>query len=87
MELKQIIKIASDAYDDGLVEQYFDNPETEHGDGLAQFIASELSETYEEDTTPADKLAEAVRVVFSAQRQLEDVVEALRHAEGALEEA
>ena len=46
MKLSEIIKIASGAYPDGLVIFYHGAPEGSHGDTLAKFISTELTETY-----------------------------------------
>ena len=58
MKLIELIQKASDAYDsDGWVMRYYmhtdDEPLT--GDGLAQFIATELAETFDEDSSDEEQ--------------------------------
>lgn len=74
MKLKEIIKIASDSYSDDLIMQYYEYPDEGHGDGLARFIALELQETYDEDVTEQEQIAEAYRVMENARDQIEDVM-------------
>ena len=76
MKLSTIINIADKAYPDGLVKQAFE--EGDHvGDGLAEFIARELRETYDEKASSLEQLEEACRVMHNARRELVDVAEAL----------
>jgi hypothetical protein len=49
MKLESLISIASSAYPDDLIQQYFEKPKERHGDTLAEFIAVELVETYDEE--------------------------------------
>lgn len=80
MTLEQIIAIADEAYGDGLVGLYHDEPTGDHGDTLAKFIAIELRETYEAGATDSEQLREAYRVMKSARNQLMGVEEALGEA-------
>jgi hypothetical protein len=75
MKLSTIINIANKAYPDGLVKQAFEE-DTHVGDGLAEFIARELRDTYDETASSLDQLKEATRVMHSAQWELVDVAEA-----------
>jgi hypothetical protein len=83
MKLKQIIEIADQAYsDDGAVERAFEAEtgsidELLVGDSLAVFIAREIKETYDPDTTRENQLDEAYRVMSVAHEQLENVLNAL----------
>ena len=78
MRLDTIIKIASAAYDvDDLVWQYYKYPRQDHGDGLAKFIAREIEETYDREAPSEVQLAEAIRVMDSASRQILSVIDAL----------
>jgi hypothetical protein len=83
MELQEIIRIASDAYDQDPVVQWADDirqgvPDTpENGDTLATFIAIELRENFDKDSSTEEQLEEAHRLMDRAKRQLEDVVFAL----------
>lgn len=77
MTREQIIAIADEAYGDGLVGLYHDEPTGDHGDTLAKFIAIELRETYEAEAADAEQLWEAHRVMKSARNELMGVEEAL----------
>ena len=83
MKLKQIIRIADQAYsDDGAVERAFaaetgSIDELLVGDSLAVFIAREIKETYDSDSTREKQLDEAYRVMSVAHEQLENVLNAL----------
>ena len=77
MTLKDIIKIASSAYNEGLIEQYHNNPSGDHGDLLAKFIAQELAETYDHKAAAIDQLSEALLVLAKASNQLSEVYDAL----------
>ena len=73
LKLADIIKIASDAYPDGLVEQYYKHPSGSHGDTLAKFIAIELRDTFDPSASEADQLVEAARVLDCAAHELAHV--------------
>ena len=83
MTLNEIITRAASVYPDCWVLQYWDterqcavlNPEA--GDTLAQFIASELHETFDPDTSDAEQLDMAIRKMRDAANDLHAVVEAL----------
>jgi hypothetical protein len=83
VKLKQIIRIADQAYsDDGAVERAFaaetgSIDELLVGDSLAVFIAREIKETYDPDATREEQLDEAYRVMSVAHEQLENVLNAL----------
>lgn len=82
MTLDDLIKIADEAYSShadmsaGLITAYHENPDGEHGDGLARFIAVELNETFDPDATTLEQLSEANRVMTVAMNQLEFVANA-----------
>jgi len=82
MTLRELMKIVSSAYPDGLVMDYFDDPSGQHGDGLAQFIAAEVSELYYPHDDSEEQLAVAERALMRAVRQLQHVVDALEVARG-----
>jgi hypothetical protein len=50
---------------------------TDVGDGLAEFIASELEETFDEEASDDKQLEEAIRVMEIARKDLRNVIEAL----------
>lgn len=80
MTLVELIHIVSDAYPDGLVEDYFREPEGGHGDGLAKFVASEIAETFDPEAPTALQLSEAQRVMDTAANDLNNVCDALTEA-------
>ena len=73
MTLKQIIDIADEMYPDGLVGDCFRDPDTDHGDGLAKFIAVELKDTYDESATDTEQLVAASKAMRTALRELQAV--------------
>jgi hypothetical protein len=77
MKLEELIKIADDAYPDGFVKQYYDDPQGNHGDSLARFIAFEIIETYDEDGTDENQLAQAIHTIANGRDELDRVLEAL----------
>ena len=80
MTMEDLIKLADDAYDDGLVQEYFEDRDGQHGDTLAKFIAMELEDTFDPDLPTEKQIAEAIRLMTSAIRQLQDVVSAFEEA-------
>ena len=77
MELSEIIAIADRAYPDGLVQAYFDHPDRNHGDTLAEFIIRELQDAYDAEAGDKDQLSEAARVIRRARDELDQVLAAL----------
>ncbi len=90
VELRTIIDVASSAYPDGFVKAWFEQPPgstAEIGDGLARFIASELTDTYEGGSGAATQWIRAAEVMATAQREIAAVQDALeRQAEAATAE-
>jgi len=84
ISINNIIKAASDAYDDGLIEQYWEWKHESHrksdapGDTLAKFIAIELEEVYDPDSGRQANLELAVCAIERAELQLMAVKEALK---------
>ena len=68
MTLKELIAIASSAYPDGLIERAAEGRPV--GDGLAEFIARELRDTFEKSKPDSGQLGEAVRALGVAIREL-----------------
>ena len=81
MTLDKIIEIANKAYPDEFIAQYYENPDLENGDTLAQFITCELVETYDSEATDAQQIAEAIRVISRAAAEVQTVAEAFEEAE------
>lgn len=78
MTLDDLIRVASDAYPDDCVWRCYKDTDPV-GDTLADFIARELADTFDETASDADKLEEAIRAMKKAQDELGDVVEALEY--------
>lgn len=77
MTIRELIEIADKAYgDEGLVLAYFENPTGNHGDGLANFIAVELQDTFDHDAPEDAQREEATRVMDLAARQLDRLANA-----------
>lgn len=82
--LAEIIRVASEAYPEGLVDLYFKDPTHKHGDTLARFIAIELKETYEAEATNDTKWVIAAHAIDNAIRELGSVRTALTSHIGEL---
>lgn len=80
MKLTKLINIADKAYPDGLVGLYYRNPHRTHGDGMARFIATELSETFDPEETDLQQLERATHLLRVATRECEAVADALQEA-------
>jgi len=75
---EQLIKLVELAYGDPIPDTYEQACKHDNGDGLADFIVIELREGTEGS---ADKIGEAIRVMFRAKRQLDAVLMALEDAQ------
>ena len=75
MKIERIISLADRVYPDGLVGLYFREPDSQHGDTLAKFIAVELAETYDKDASDEEQLTEALRVMRNGVKELRAVVD------------
>jgi len=76
--LERIIEAANKGYGDDLILQAHQmGPEEKVGDTLAEFIAIELEETFDEECSPQEQVAEALRVMKVARDELESVVDEL----------
>lgn len=77
MKLEKIIAIADKVYPDGLVKQAYKEQQMKKdasvGDGLAEFIARELADTYDSKASSLDQIQEAHRVMSRARTELGDV--------------
>lgn len=80
MTKEELINIASEGYPDGMIAMYWDKQrqcvdlKSNHGDGLAKFIACEISDTYDVDAADDAQLGEVVRALNTAIRELTSVV-------------
>lgn len=75
MRLITIINAADRVYPDNSIRRWHDGREP--GDTLARFVANELEETYVEDATDQEQAEEALRAMRVAQREINDVVDAM----------
>jgi hypothetical protein len=87
MTLVQLLDKASEGYDvEGTLAMYY-HPQTgelkrgrtmaKFGDGLARFVVVELAETFDPDASKTEQVAEAVRVMENAKREIEGVLNSL----------
>jgi hypothetical protein len=85
MTRDELITIANAGYDsdslatNAIIDYYMD-PRGTFGDTLAQFVALELAEVYEDDHSTAKQIACAIGAMKNAQRGLERIIDALRDA-------
>jgi hypothetical protein len=83
MTLNQLICRAASVYPEAFVLQYWDMEKQAPkanlfgGDTLAQFVAFELAETFEEEASDGDQIATAVKVMQSAADDLARVAGSL----------
>lgn len=93
MKFENIIKIADAAYPDGLIQQAFDANKDRGvedelvsvGDGLAEWIARELADTYDSKASSLEQLKEARRVMFRGHTELGGVFHAFTFEVGQQE--
>lgn len=72
MKLEGIITLADSAYPEGLIKRAFETKKPV-GDGLAEFIARELTDTYDTKASGKEQLDEAIRVMERACSELRAV--------------
>jgi len=77
-KLNDIINIADQSYPDGLVGMAARKEKP--GDLLAEFIAVELKETFDEEMDTVLQIKEAMRAVDNAKQELQAVHQALSEA-------
>ena len=76
MELKKLISIVDMAYPDGLVLRAFESGKPV-GDSLAEFIARELKDTFDEKVSSLEQIEEARRVLGKGYFELGEVLRVL----------
>ncbi len=83
MKIQELVQIAENAYaevaDAGLVQRAYDGEDV--GDGVATFIANELTDTFDESANDHDQLREAVRCIQKAGQEMKHVRDMLKVAE------
>ena len=83
MTLNALITRAASVYPDAYVLQYWDlgkqqpRPNPLGGDTLAQFVAQEIAETYDEEASDAEQIEMAASKMREAARDLDAVANAL----------
>lgn len=80
MKIEELIAIADKAYPDGLIMACFKNPKKSLGDGLAKFIALELSDTFDPDASDEEQLEEAYLAMNKALFEVNSVLSAFQDA-------
>lgn len=85
MTLYELIATASKGYPDELILQYHEQPNRNHGDTLAKFIAYELKDTFDEDQPDMEQILTAKAAIEVAIRDLEGVLHSLEKKEAQLD--
>lgn len=77
--IRDIIEVASSVYPDDLILSYYDEPAKDWGDGLAQFIAREITSVCSGAVcnADADTFYKAARAMTRVCEQMTDVTVAL----------
>ena len=76
--LKSILSKAVKAYDDnGVLQDYIDDPDGEHGDTLAEFVVREASDVFDPEADETINAREIARAMNTAIKQLAAVREAI----------
>ena len=78
--LTDILKVADEAYPNGLIARYADDLDGDYGDTLARFIVVELREAVDGADSRIGQFAEAVIAIKRGSHELRDVAEALHDA-------
>lgn len=87
MTMDRIIQIADAAYGgDNFITKYHNDPDKDHGDTLAKFMAEELEATYNFDASDEEQCIEIGRVMLTAANCLIDVGERFYHLAGGKDE-
>lgn len=73
LSLMDIIKFANEAYPDNKILEAHKQKFPNVGDGLAEFIARELRETFESGKSRQEQLEKVLRAMTTARRELEAV--------------
>lgn len=76
--LLELLNLANEGYTDGFLSQYYNaktgNAKRGQGDRLAEFIVVELRQTFDEQASREDQIAEVHRVLNNAIRDLDHVI-------------
>ncbi len=83
LKLASVLNAANKHYPEKYLSEYFDtatgNSRAGSGDTLAQFIVSELSETFDAESTRELQVAAAVSVLLSAKREIQNAIDGLEN--------
>ena len=81
MTLVELLNRANKGYPDEFLAMYYDTDTGERisasGDGLAEFIVRELSETFDHDLDDDTQIQTATHVLQNAIRDLQTVIDAI----------
>ena len=72
--LKRLIDLIDRAYPDGLVGQYYADPDGDHGDSLARFIANDIRETFAFSGSWEEQLDAAIDRIARANAEIGGVL-------------
>ena len=77
MKIETLIKVADHGYPEGSILRAFQ--EDRVGDGLAEFIANELQDTFDSDQPGEQQVIAAIHYMETASHQIDKVVDMLKH--------
>ena len=83
MTIKELLEIVDSSYPNGDTREHHDEDgnvlhDVQAGDTLAEFVVSELVETFDPDWLEADQIDHAMNKLLRAQEDLQCVIDALR---------
>ena len=82
MTLVELLKLANSAYPDGYLAVYYDSRGRKRagsGDTLAQFIVTELIETFAPKASEEDQIENAIAQLELARTDIDDVIAAIKN--------
>ena len=82
MKFMELIEKIDDAYPDGRIKAYAEDPDGAHGDTFASAIAVELSETFDEEATDAVQIETALGCMETVSLEIDQVTARLAELAG-----
>jgi len=82
MTFDKLISIVSRAYDvhePDLVQRYYTDPDTDHGDTLAKFLVLDLQDVFDPSRDDENQLCSAVDAIGYAVQQLQSIIRELNN--------
>lgn len=76
-KIRRLMDVINLAYPDGMIGLYYSDPDRDHGDGLAQFIVSEIRATFNGDHSWEEQLLEARHVMTRVREEAEILIAAI----------